>query len=91
MRKDFLLFENDLLIKDGDFVIGESDLQHIEHIIASQRGGYKQFPLIGVGINQYINSPIDGILRREIQLQLQADGYGLQQIKVDSQTINIRI
>jgi len=81
--QDFLLDPNtgDLLIQNGDFVIGASDEQHIFDIITSFAGDFKQFPIVGVGIQQYIkgqggnatintNESVNDILS-----QLQADGY----------------
>lgn len=52
---------NDLLIVDGDFVIGESDMQHIHHILIAEQGDYKESPIIGIGIEKYINSTVDPV------------------------------
>lgn len=76
VAKDIILDDNnDLLIKNGDFVIRESDSQHIQLIIESAFGSWKQFPLCGVGINKYIKSSgQQSALKREIRVQLEADG-----------------
>jgi len=62
----------------GDFVIGESDQQHVEDILASNKGDYKQSPLVGVGIINYLHGPISGVrrerMRADMMLQLEADG-----------------
>ena len=88
MRTD-ILYTDDLQITNGDFEIGESDQQHIRHILEAMQGSYKQKPLLGVGIREYLNSPMDGELRRLIQLQLQADGYSAVNITSDGQNVNI--
>lgn len=58
--------------------MGESSEQHVEHLLLAQQGEYKQSPLTGIGILNYINAPMDtkrrGELERNIQLQLEADG-----------------
>ena len=45
----------DLDIQNGDIVIGYSDNQHQEHILLANKGDYKQFPELGVGINKMLN------------------------------------
>jgi len=76
MVNDIKLEENDLLIANGDFTVAESDQQHIEDIIFENVGAYKQFPLVGVGILNYLNSSgSEQGLRNEILSQLTVDGY----------------
>lgn len=76
INKDFELNENDLVIKDGDFVIAESDQQHIEDTINAFPGWWKENPADGVGVFQYVNSAgQEQTIRREIQIQLQSDNY----------------
>jgi hypothetical protein len=87
VAQDFLLDANyDLLITNGDFVIGASDNQNIQDIIQSYVGWWKQYPLVGVGIQSFINSNgQDQALARSIQIQLQSDGFTVQSPQV---TIN---
>jgi len=73
--KDIILDSNDLSISNGDFVINESDSQHIELIVDSYIGHWKQFPLCGVGVDLFIKSSGQQLaLKRAIALQLEADG-----------------
>lgn len=61
---------------DGDFKVGESDDQHIELLINTYPGNWKEFPTAGVGIRDYILSAgKTNILKRSINVQLAADGY----------------
>ena len=53
--EDFII-EDDLLISGGDFAIEHADQQNLVHILLSQKGSYKEFPVLGVGISSYINS-----------------------------------
>lgn len=80
IAKDFLSDpDGDLLIKDGDFVIGESEEQHINDILVSHPGGWRQTPFLGVGISKFFNSPLNsGVLtsaRKRIKLMLEMDNY----------------
>ena len=78
MAKDILTDHNgELAILNGDLDTGYSDEQHVEHILLAQKGHYKQHPLVGVGIADYVNSPVSLLTRRKLEkditLQLEAD------------------
>ena len=81
--QDFLLGEDeDILIQNGDLVIGPSDNQHIEDIITSFAGDFKQFPQLGFGIMQYLKSENGKAAINEIKNQLTGDGYQLANVNV---------
>ena len=81
----------DLLIEQGDFVVGNSDFQHIQHTLEACQGQYRQYPLIGVGIRKMLKGEIAGPEKREIALQLRSDGYKPMTIYHDGEMLNIRI
>ena len=73
MASDILISNNDFIIENGDFKVGISDFQHFQVIINSQKGEFKQFPIIGVGIESYLNSnsseqEIIGLIRDNLTL-----------------------
>jgi hypothetical protein len=73
---DILLNNNDLVFENGDFVIGESDQQHIADTINAFPGWWKEDPADGVGIFQYLNSGgQEQAIARSIKINLQSDGY----------------
>lgn len=73
----------DLNIVDGDFKIAESDQNHVVLILKSYLGAFKQFPLVGLGIDRFEAASISPqVLKREIQVQLAADGYKIEGIKI---------
>jgi hypothetical protein len=79
----------DLLVSRiaNDFVIAASDNQHIADIIYSNQGEWKQYPSLGVGVINYLNSSGSTVaLSRQIIIQLQGDGYNVTkpQIAFDS-------
>lgn len=81
--KDIKIVNNELSLLNGDFMAAESDQQHIEDIIGSFIGEWKEFPYIGVGVEDYINSTgEEQELARQIKLQLQADGYSAENAKI---------
>lgn len=78
LDKDILLdSQGDLLIANGDFVVGNALEQQIEHLFLADKGAYKDSPLTGVGIQKLINGRLKGPqqLVREGKLQLQTDGW----------------
>ena len=86
--QDILLYENNLSFADGDFAFGNSDEQHIRHICVAQKGNYRQHPLVGVGIAEWIGSPNTtgrvAALQQRIRAQLQYDGYNATQIDLSN-------
>jgi hypothetical protein len=76
LNYDIALSNNDLLIQDGDFVIGQSDEQHIVDTINAFPGWWKQNPADGVGLLQYVRSSgKQQEIARIVKIQLQSDGY----------------
>jgi hypothetical protein len=77
-RTDILLDENgNYRVENGDFVVGESDDQHVELLLVSTKGSFREYPTLGTGIVNWVkkqNIDLNG-LEREIKVNLQADGY----------------
>lgn len=79
----------DLIIENGDFKVSESDMQHIQLICITGLGHWKQYPLQGVGIEQYIaSSGQTEALKRAINIQLAADGYKVSDIVISGSNEN---
>lgn len=90
MAKDILI---NAPFKDGDWNIGVSDQQHIEHVCLSAPGHFKSSPLLGVNLREYINAPMSPQtienLEREIRLNLELDGAKNITIEIDPETKSI--
>jgi hypothetical protein len=77
--------DGDLVFINGDVKIDESDTQHVEHILIADKGQFRQFPLIGVGILRFQNGSINKqALKQSVKLQLESDGYNVRQIVVET-------
>jgi hypothetical protein len=77
----------DLKIIDGDFAISDSDQNHVINILKAYVGGYKQFPLVGVGIDYYLASAgTQQVIKRNITVQMESDGYKVNKIEVLGQS-----
>lgn len=82
--KDIILEDYDLVIENGDFKVSNSDNQHIELICITDVGHWKEYPLLGVGIEKYIaSSGQTEPLKRAIKVQLASDGYKVAQVVVN--------
>lgn len=93
--QDFLQEDGDLKFTGGDLLVGDSDSDHVEDIIGSAPGEWKEFPLVGVAINQYLGSTgQEAEISRQVRLQLQGDGYaqlGVLTTKNADGTFDIKI
>lgn len=76
--------DNDLFINaNGDFEITESTLQHQQDIIETNSGEWKEFPLCGIGIQNYLHAERpEQELQKEIGTQLTADGQSVKKVQV---------
>jgi len=80
---DDILINGDITIKDGDLAVGDSDGQNIEFILEAKPGQFYQFPTLGVGVVDLINSPISRqALKLRIKNNLEADNYRINRIDV---------
>lgn len=80
MITDFI-YNDTLQLKDGDFLLEESEQYHISDIMEANKGEYRQYPLIGVGAANFLNSPtpLDEI-RKRISVQLVYDNFKVEEI-----------
>lgn len=93
MRQDIQVDDSgELIIKNGDFVVDESDRQHVEHIVIANPGEYKSAPLIGFGAIKKVKTNTSKIqFKRDLKIQLAYDGYTDPTIDLDSGFDQIKI
>jgi hypothetical protein len=81
---DILLDSNgDLSFKNGDLEIGYSDNQHQEHILIANKGEFREFPELGVGIIQMLNDDDYLPVLIEAKKNLEYDGMKINNIKFE--------
>lgn len=90
---DILMFE-DLSIIDGDLEIGISDNQNVYAILRAHKGQFYQYPSIGLGIDDFQNSPqTNRLLKKFIKEELSKDNYKAKNIEIvgeiDDFTVNV--
>jgi hypothetical protein len=84
--KDIGLSEDfELISKNGDFFIEDSDQNHIALILKSYLGAFKEFPLVGLGIDYYIaSSGNKEVIKRNMTVQLNNDAFKVNEIKINN-------
>lgn len=86
--QDYLLDDDfDLApAKNGDFAIGDSDEQHIQLILFSKPGDWRQYLRLGVFIHQYLKAPESVRIgfERNMRVQLKSDNYNVQQLDLSN-------
>ena len=80
-----LNYKDDLSIDNGDFLISESDNQHVQHILQANKGDYKMNPELGVGIDNMLNSEEATSFLIEAKKNLEYDGMKVRNIEFTEQ------
>jgi hypothetical protein len=90
--KDFkLTVTGDLLILNGDLVIGTSDEQQVETALLTQAGELKQYPEAGIGIENFVDDDLPGDMLQKIRTQLEKDGMTVSGLSFIDETGNLNI
>ena len=77
---------NDLLIVNNDFVIGESSGQHQELLLITEKGQIKEKPEATVGVIDYINDDEIEDMKFEIRKKFEDDGMDFKKINYNETT-----
>lgn len=81
--------EGDLLFENGDFSISDSEAQHIELILQSSQGQWKESPEMGANLHKAQSGVIDRFLNRDIRVQLEADGVEINDLIITEKGIEV--
>jgi len=90
MSEDFLQDDNnDLIIENGDFKVGDAESQHIQDLLLSAKGEWKEHPLVGAELQRELKAREYTRAVREANIQLTADGYHINEIDITDSNITI--
>jgi hypothetical protein len=92
VSRDFKLENNDLAIDatTGDFLLADSDPQHVQDIINSYAGWWKEFPTLGVGVKRFLGASGGvQVVKRAIKIQLNSDGYRADKVVISNNQVYI--
>lgn len=83
---------NDIVIRNGTIAIGVTDEQNAQLIVLAEKGEFKEYPQLGVGISQFLKSTgRENELLRTIRIQLALDGIRPKQLTYQQGKLNIEI
>ena len=75
----------DLSIANGDFITAESTEQHQRLLLTAMPGEYKQKPLLGVGLANYLLEERPGNLLSTIRYEFVKDGMRVDAISFSNE------
>ncbi len=82
--KDF-----DLLIENGDFVLGDGLEQEVATLLNLNQGELKNNPLLGPNLNAQLKGSSREQLERKVKLHLEMDGKSTNRIHYDGRIVTV--
>lgn len=79
----------DLLVKNGTIAIGDTDEQICEAVLVSNRGEWKEWPLLGGEARKQLGGIQDVFWATEVKRMLKFCGVIVSKIITDGETITI--
>lgn len=80
----------DLVVSNGDFVMDESTNQHQHLIVMASKGDFKEFPLAGAAIENYLYDETTGDFVYDIKRSLVYDGMNVDSVTFENGSLNIQ-
>ena len=88
--KDFrLTADNDLMVKNGDFVIGDATEDNQRLLILAEKGSLRHAPTRGVGIRRYLQDENPREMLRSVRKELTRDGMKVTAINYHNGKLKI--
>ena len=94
MKKTGLQISNtdsDLVVTNGELTIGDTLYQNQYIILQAQKGDLKEYPLMGVGIEDITNDDDLAEWKRRIRDEMKKDGLTVTKTEINTQTGEILI
>ncbi len=83
---------NDIVLRNGTMAIGTTDEQNAQIIVLAEKGEFKEYPQLGVGISQFLKSVNrENELLRAIRVQLALDGIRPKQLTYQNGKLQIEL
>ena len=87
-----LLDENgDIMVRNGGIAIGGTSLQNQYLILLAQKGEFKEYPTLGVGISDMLHDDDELEWKKRIREEFAKDDLKVNKIDLNLQTGNIVI
>lgn len=79
----------DLLVTNGSLSIGEVTNQNIYLLLACGKGEWKEYPTLGIGINDAIGEENTSMLMYNIRKELVNEGLSINELKITNEQLFI--
>lgn len=79
----------DLCVKNKALQVGETNEQRQYLILQTQPGEWKEFPTLGVGIENYTNETDYSALKYSIRENLKADGLKVTKLEITDNKLTL--
>jgi hypothetical protein len=79
----------DIIVSNGHLQIGHTLYQNQYLILKAQKGDYKEYPILGVGIDDITNDEDTTEWKRRIREEFERDGLSVNSISIDNGEIKI--
>ncbi len=91
MANDFLLDDTgDLKVVNGDLATGDSTQQDIELLLLSKKGEWKEFPMVGANIQEFLKQREGHTAAlKEARIQLRKDNLTINKLTINNSVINV--
>jgi hypothetical protein len=87
---DILLDDDGDLLLDGEEpMVGDTTVQNQNLLLQFNKGDLKLYPLVGVGVHDFIEDDTTANLAREVRQQFRAEGLTINKIKINGSQIEI--
>lgn len=73
----------DILVKNGDMVIGDATLQHQQDLLLASEGDYKFDPLVGVGLAEFLDDEDPSGMMKKVRVQFGKDGMKVKTARIN--------
>lgn len=90
--QDLLLGEDGDFVfsSDGDFLVGESDAQHIDLNLKSSKGDFRNSVKIGANLAKFYKDETPSGILNAIQSAMEADAVRIESLKITNGKINLK-
>lgn len=79
----------DLLVTNGSLSIGEVTNQNIYLLLACGKGEWKEYPALGIGINNAIGEENTSVLMYNIRKELVSEGLNINELNITNDQLII--
>ena len=74
----------DIIVQDGRIIIGDNSRQCIEQILVSNRGEYKEYPLVGGEILKMLHGDVSRFWPARVRNMCNSMGVSVKRVSMDN-------